>query len=125
MLVNAATGSPKNIAPWRLIATSKSVEERIDLRIGLLEEYVSQLLASGALTGQLDHACRQIHPQRRAGRGGPGGVAGRLSRATADIEHARGVFDRRGGEETRAVTDHAPGVRTGDPRPEPRQVPRR
>ena len=46
MLPNAATGSPKNIAPVRLIATSKSLgRERMHLGVRLLEAHVVQTLA--------------------------------------------------------------------------------
>lgn len=62
----------------------RSGGEGVDLRVGLLEADVVDVLPGGELPGQLEHPRREVHAQHRFR---PGGIADGLAGAAADVEH--------------------------------------
>ena len=88
----------------REITTSNAARlERVDLRVGVSELDVVETFGGGGRRGEREHLRRQVDAERGAVHRDPCDVAGRLSGAAADVEHAV-VFANGGRGEERAVT---------------------
>jgi hypothetical protein len=75
----------------------------MDLGIGLEEGGVGDALLGRPLAGPLKHARGQVNAQHEPGRGQPGGVAGALAVAAADIEYPLAAGDGGGIQEPAVV----------------------
>ena len=87
MFVNAATGSPKNMVPKRLIATSNRRVEVVGLGVALDEADVVETGSGGAVPGDVEHGFGQVDAGGRpVGADRVGGGQGGHATTAADVE---------------------------------------
>ena len=97
MLVNAATGSAKNMAPIRLTtASNDDGRELVHLGVALHELDVGETLLDGPLARLLEHLRTEVDAERVPVDRGTRRLTGRLAGPATDVEHVLGAPDRRG-----------------------------